>query len=118
MFHKLFWGVFPLFMSIVLVGFILAPKVQASDLSDFNDKIKKMNEAGYVLLAEQAGETLVVSNTEKFKALIASDKPPIFYLLHKETGKKYRVKDTQEAKEEGWGEKIWEFFIWLVSPKK
>ncbi len=106
--------IFTVFSLIVFFwGFTLPLEAQAFDMSSFNENLTKINESGFVLLAEQGGQTQVVGNAAQFKAMISNGKVPVFYLLYKKTGKKYRVKDTSDGKKDP-GEYIWEFYMWLV----
>ena len=102
-------------LAVFFWGFTLTLEAQAFDMSSFNENLKKINESGFVLLAEQGGQIQVVGNATQFKAMISDDKAPVFYLLYKKTGKKYRVKETSDGKKDP-GEYISEFYMWLVDP--
>lgn len=99
-------------MMVAVVLFASMP-ARAADSNDFEAKLAKINAAGFVLLAQQGSKTEVVETAKEFDTLISSSNPPDFYLLHKKTGKKSKVKITYGSKKHP-GEYVWEFYQWLV----
>ena len=99
---------------VVTFFLFVLPFAQAGNSNDFSEKLNKINAAGFVLLAEIDGKSEVVDSAREFESLISDGKQPVFYLLHKESGKKFKVEMEYGTKKHP-GEYVWEFYEWVVS---
>ncbi len=99
--------------ALVFTGAALST-AEASETPDIKTILTRVQEGGYVVLAEKDGKMHRIANEADFKAITSDPDSVTFFLEETDSGKRHKVARVgSDGKSRNWGKAIWNFFCCL-----